>query len=302
MQGPRSKLLLKSYRKPFRDPILKKIRNQFKNREYKKLPYCSRCDNDEYFRFLGLRERTFCQVITNEGDFEKIQLKVARYRCNKHCRKIFIASDAPFYSNCRYGKQIVDLCRFLAKEHPVLEIERTLANIAGIQIDRDTIRRYITKFKVTIGPHKNKKCYTDFIPIIEKFLFNDDTKRKFPMGRKSWTKHLYESKSIDIPKPLFDALREYGKKNDITLQEAIQELKRVWDSGNKQEFENILIYNPPPDSKEHIRPRFQVDKSQFEFIEDILKEKNRYCDNPTDFIRRALTWYMREKGYLPKKK
>jgi hypothetical protein len=127
-----------------------------------------------------------------------------------------------------------------------------------------------------------------------------------PYGRKSFKK--YSKKhftTINIPSKLFNALQDYRKQhsqdNSTALSEAIEEFKNTT-SKNYEQFENILIYNPPPLSPRIVRTDFKIEEKHFEFILTIIKGKNPIVNSTSDFIRRVLTWFLREKKFLEKPK
>lgn len=51
-----------------------------------------------------------------------------------------------FYEGCPYGKPIVDLCLYHAAKNPFNRAEQILHTHYGIQVDRDTIQRYVERF------------------------------------------------------------------------------------------------------------------------------------------------------------
>ena len=106
---------------------------------------CPRCKSSDHVIGFGWFTKTFCTVITERGGFEDVNIRVRRYRCNR-CKHTFLASDAPFYEGCSYGKPIVDLCLALAASNPYNRVESILMQY-GIQVDRDTVKNYALRFR-----------------------------------------------------------------------------------------------------------------------------------------------------------
>jgi hypothetical protein len=104
---------------------------------------CPRCKSDHVVGF-GWLSRTFCTTITERGGFEDVNVRVRRYLCRR-CKHTFLA-DSPFYDGCNYGKPIVDLCLALAASNPYNRVESILMQY-GIQVDRDTVKRYALTFR-----------------------------------------------------------------------------------------------------------------------------------------------------------
>ncbi len=105
---------------------------------------CPRCKSDHVVGF-GWLPKTFCTIITERGGFEDVNIRVRRYLC-MHCKHTFLATDAPFYDRCKYGKPVVDLCLALAASNPYNRVESILMQY-GIQVDRDTVKRYALAFR-----------------------------------------------------------------------------------------------------------------------------------------------------------
>jgi hypothetical protein len=126
--------------------------------------------------------------------------------------------------------------------------------------------------------------------------------KKIPKGRKlieSYKPHRHYS--IDIPLPLFSALKEYNKPYSRVLDMAITELKKDWDHRRTEEFARKLRYNPPPASKRNVRVNIRIiNELYYEFLKELIYDEYPYVINTSDFIRRALSWFLREKGYLKK--
>jgi len=103
---------------------------------------CPDCGFTKHVR-LDKVERIFCRVI-EDGKVLAIEIYLKRYRCCR-CKRIYTA-EGPYYPNTEYGKPIVDLALYLASTNPYNRVERILMEF-GIQVDRDTIKRYVKLFK-----------------------------------------------------------------------------------------------------------------------------------------------------------
>lgn len=104
---------------------------------------CPDC-GEQHYRKHDFKDRLFALIITADG-FEEITVDYRRYWC-KNCDKPVSADlSSLFYTECLYGKPIVDLCLMLAAQTPPTKVEEQLQRI-GIQVDKDTIDRYIELF------------------------------------------------------------------------------------------------------------------------------------------------------------
>jgi hypothetical protein len=145
MTPPKPKQLSK-----FAPDILRKMVPQTLERHYSVMSYdghdggCPGCKSDHVVGF-GWLPKTFCTIITERGGFKDVKVSVRRYLC-MHCKHTFLASDAPFYDHCKYGKAIVDLCLALAASNPYNRVESILMQY-GIQVDRDSVKRYALAFR-----------------------------------------------------------------------------------------------------------------------------------------------------------
>lgn len=102
---------------------------------------CPVCGSEEFGKH-DIVDRLFCKLIV-DGGFEDVWVKVRRFYCKK-CGKIFPAG--PFYPDCVYSSPVVDLCLYLAASNPSNRVERILIDF-GVQVDRDTVRRYTQLFE-----------------------------------------------------------------------------------------------------------------------------------------------------------
>lgn len=89
--------------------------------------------------------KTFARLVTEEG-FEEVGLEVQQYECRRCGRSFQGDLSAHFYEGCEYAKPIVDLCRFHAARKSYNACERRLQRAYGLQVDRDTIKRYDEQF------------------------------------------------------------------------------------------------------------------------------------------------------------
>lgn len=107
---------------------------------------CPRCQSTELRRNGYQRSRkTVARLITESG-FETVGVEVQQFEC-KECGRSFQGDLSElFYDRCEYARPIVDLCRFHAGESSYNDCERTLQRVYGLQVDRDTIKRYDERF------------------------------------------------------------------------------------------------------------------------------------------------------------
>jgi transposase-like protein len=131
--------------------------------------------------------KTFARLVTQEG-FEEVGLEVQQYEC-KECGHSFQGDLSEyFYEGCEYAKPIVDLCRQHAVSNAYHACERILQQRYGLQIDRDTIKRYDERFEgppepggtVAIGGQQIS------IPFLA-FLFDEDIDEGQPIVLQSHT-------------------------------------------------------------------------------------------------------------------
>ncbi len=148
---------------------------------------CPSCKSDHVVGF-GWLPKTFCTIITERGRFQDVNIRVRRYLCT-HCKHTFLATDAPFYEGCKYGKPIVDLCLALAASNPYNRVESILMQY-GIQVDRDTVKRYALAFRNRSIKHAGIPVMDDNAKIgvnILKMLFDvenvKELKEKYPKAK-----------------------------------------------------------------------------------------------------------------------
>lgn len=90
--------------------------------------------------------KTFARLVTESG-IEDVGLRVQQYECTACGRSYQGDLSALFYEDCEYGKPIVDLCLFHADEESYNACERILHRRYGLQVDRDTVKRYDERFE-----------------------------------------------------------------------------------------------------------------------------------------------------------
>lgn len=107
---------------------------------------CPACDSTDNRKNGSQRARkTFARLVTTDG-FEEVGLAVQQYECTSCGRSFQGDLSEYFYEGCEYGRPIVDLCRFHAADASYSACERILQRRYGLQVDRDTIERYDTRF------------------------------------------------------------------------------------------------------------------------------------------------------------
>jgi hypothetical protein len=111
-----------------------------------------------------------------------------------------------------------------------------------------------------------------------------------------------EFRTVHVPEKLVEILDGYCQVYKLNRTEvfdlAVFKLMAMWGEGKRQEVENALVCNPPPDSKKTISVsfRFTGDES-FRWACDL--EQDKAIVRSTDsFILRTLSWFLREKGVL----
>jgi len=111
-------------------------------------------------------------------------------------------------------------------------------------------------------------------------------------------------KSVPVPEDLKRAMEEYtaqtGMRATGIFDLAIFKLMHMWDDGKHEEVENALVYNPPPNSKKSITLSLRfTGQESFDWVCDLEREE-AIIQSTRDFILRALSWFLREKGVLDK--
>lgn len=108
---------------------------------------CPQCGSKDRRRNGYQRERkTFARLVTGSG-FEEVGVEVQQFEC-KECGHSFQGDlSEHFYEGCAYAKPVVDLCRFHAVDNSYHACEVLLQQLYGLQVDRDTIKRYHDRFE-----------------------------------------------------------------------------------------------------------------------------------------------------------
>jgi len=109
-------------------------------------------------------------------------------------------------------------------------------------------------------------------------------------------------RALFLPEELKKSMEDYaiktGVRNTEIFDSAIFELIALWDDGKREEVKKALRFNPPPKSKKKIKlnVRFTGEKS-FTWVCD-LETKHAAVFSTEDFIKRALSWFLRKEGFL----
>lgn len=144
---------------------------------------CPACGSTDLRRNGYQRKRkTFARLITESG-FEEVGVEVQQYEC-KSCGRSFQGDLSEFfYEGCAYARPIVDLCRFHAVGRTYNACERLIQQLYGLQVDRDTIKRYEDRFDeqadtdraITVGGETVSLSFLTF-------LFGEDDDEQFVLS------------------------------------------------------------------------------------------------------------------------
>jgi len=110
-----------------------------------------------------------------------------------------------------------------------------------------------------------------------------------------------ELRPLRLPEALADAMDLYssmrGARKTEIFDSAILALMNIWEK-DKNKVMTLLRENPPPVSKKSKRwcVRFTGERS-FEWVCDLEREYAAVFST-NDFVKRALSWYLREMGFL----
>jgi DNA-directed RNA polymerase subunit RPC12/RpoP len=145
MQGPAEKRLDPTVSPLFVDAVHDRLRAYDGRRVGDRRP-CPGCGSRALRKNGYQRARkTFARLVTEAG-FEEVGLEVQLYEC-KGCGQSFQGDLSEwFYPRCEYARPIVELCRFHAADHTYSACERLLERRYGLQVDRDTVERYDSRF------------------------------------------------------------------------------------------------------------------------------------------------------------
>jgi len=130
-----------------------------------------------------------------------------------------------------------------------------------------------------------------------------------------WARYeLGSSRPISIPSELMEAIDKYkdrtGVQNPEVFDTALLRLWNMWNGGNRNNkpinrdsvrvVEEKLRFNPPPNSngKCDIWISFKGELT-FRWVQS-LEQDYAIVRCTEDFIRRLLSWFLREEGYLKK--
>ena len=108
---------------------------------------------------------------------------------------------------------------------------------------------------------------------------------------------------IFIPDTLRDCIDKYCETTQVKITEifdsAIYALFTIWKE-DSEKIREILRYNPPPKMKKRNYPimvRFPIGADPVYNMVQLL-ESNATVRSTEDFIRRAISWYLRKEGFL----
>jgi len=127
------------------------------------------------------------------------------------------------------------------------------------------------------------------------------------------------ARPVQISRSLFQAIQRFTEEKDIKKQQcfeiALTNLWRIWNNYSKNEepaspvteltVKNILINNPMPkdahnDGRKYYAHIHFKGKITYKFIKEL--EKLHVIRGLEDGIKRILSWFLREQGYLEKLK
>jgi hypothetical protein len=123
--------------------IVTGLRTTYEEKLYDDCRHCPKCRYKDYIRSNKVR-KIFCRVIEDRG-ITDIYVYLKQYRC-RECGPIY-TTKGPYYPGTEYGKPIVNLVLYLASTNPYNRVEKILMEF-GIQVDRDTVKRYVKLFKM----------------------------------------------------------------------------------------------------------------------------------------------------------
>lgn len=122
---------------------------KYNGKYYGQMGNCPECNHKESYKNHIDENKIFCKLII-DTEIEDVIVKIQYFTCKK-CGRVHRAIDAPFYKGMRYADIIADMIMYYC-DHPYNEIEKIMMDY-GIQIDRDTIRRYF----ILLGRHAHKE-------------------------------------------------------------------------------------------------------------------------------------------------
>lgn len=124
--------------------------------------------------------KTFARIVTETG-IEEISCEVQQYECTDCGRSFQGDLSNYFYEGCGYAKPIVDLAAFHAAETSYNGTERLLQRTYGLQVDRDTIKRYDQRFERSVDDEEwvSIRDTRISLPFLA-FLFDQDAEAGWP--------------------------------------------------------------------------------------------------------------------------
>lgn len=185
MQEPKEKVLDPLAPKLFIEAIHNRLREYHGTRigDPRPCPNCKSADLQK--NGTQTEPKTVARLITEDG-FEEVSVSVQLYRC-KVCERSFQGDISELfyeeYENCHYARPIVDLCLFHASENPFNACERILHTMYGIQVDRDTVKRYAEAFGENMAEKHGVKIAGETVSMnFLSFLFDVDSVEELNTG------------------------------------------------------------------------------------------------------------------------
>jgi transposase-like protein len=145
MRGPNEKAFDPAVSWLFVNAIHEELRGYAGQRVGEPRP-CPNCGSERH-RKNGYQSdrKTVARLVTADGVVD-VGVEVQLYEC-KDCGRSFQGDlSGLFYEGCDYARPIVDLCRFHATEDTFEGCARRLRELYGLQVDRDTVERYVERF------------------------------------------------------------------------------------------------------------------------------------------------------------
>lgn len=188
-------------RQPIMDYIL-----TFQNDFYGGVRKCPHCGGGNYKKHTII-EKIFCTLI-QDSNFKNVTVFVQVFYCND-CNRTYFA-ESPFYERIMYCKPVVDLCLYFAAKNPFCRVERILLEL-GIQIDRDTVKNYVTKFGEKCKKYASIRVFDTPVGInLLKIMFDVENvnglKKKFPHEK-------YDGAADETYPRIKGAKKEFEEKN-----------------------------------------------------------------------------------------
>jgi transposase-like protein len=171
--------------------------------EFRRCPYCKSSDCKKH----NIIEKIFCKLIVN-GKFVDVKVYVQVYYCKK-CKKTYLAKS-PFYRGIMYCKPIINLCLYLSAKNPYHRVENRLLE-TGIQVDRDTVRKYAIKFEAKMKKFAGMKWLDNEVGInLLKAMFDVDNVKEL---RKKYPNELYDGVADETYPRIKGAKKKFDEEN-----------------------------------------------------------------------------------------